>query len=100
MKCAETILEQLGGNRFTTMTGAKNLLSIENGLQFALPSRFAKRGINRVRITLNERDLYDLRFYRMGRYGIDAKVIADAHDICVEHLRYTFTAYTGLRCSL
>ncbi len=32
LKVAETILEQLGGNQFRMMTGAKNLAGDENSL--------------------------------------------------------------------
>lgn len=31
---AETILQQLGGNKFVVMTGAKNFVALENGIKF------------------------------------------------------------------
>ena len=36
MSIAKTILEQLGGNKFRVMTGAKNLMGFENGLVMKL----------------------------------------------------------------
>ena len=33
---AQTILTQLGGNRFLAMTGAKDLVNTGKGLQFAI----------------------------------------------------------------
>ena len=33
MTVAKTILEQLGGNKFRMMTGAKNFMGFSNGLQ-------------------------------------------------------------------
>lgn len=59
---ATTILNQLGAGQFRLMTGAKAFLAIERGLQFRLPSNFAKSGVNCVRITLNASDLYDMEF--------------------------------------
>jgi hypothetical protein len=62
MNIARTIMEQLGGRRFITMTGARDFMDFGNTLQFRLPSRFAKDGINQVRITLTPADLYDMEF--------------------------------------
>lgn len=59
---AETILKQLGGDRFIAMTGARNFLADGNALRFRLPSNFAKRRINAVRFTLNGTDTYDVVF--------------------------------------
>ncbi len=52
LQVANTILMQLGGRRFSMMTGAKQFVAIERGLLFALPARLAKQGINKVRIEL------------------------------------------------
>ncbi|EIP9270516.1 hypothetical protein LT886_002400, partial [Salmonella enterica] len=50
---AVEILNQLGGNKFIAMTGAKNFVWLEKGgLIFKLPSNFARNGINLVRIKL------------------------------------------------
>lgn len=71
MTVAETILQQLGGNKFVTMTGVRNLCSLENGLSFKLPSRFANEGINYIQITLNAGDTYDIEFGKVRglKYG-------------------------------
>ncbi len=55
---AKTILEQLGGGRFMAMTGAKNMVAIENGLQFDLPRtrHYVKDGINKVQVVLDPSD--------------------------------------------
>lgn len=63
---AETILRQLGGGRFKTMTGARDFSAIERGLSFRLPTRFAKDGINYVKIVLTGADLYDMEFVKIG----------------------------------
>lgn len=57
---AQTVLQQLGGNRFLAMTGAKNLVDMVSGLYFSLP-RGAKNKANKVSITLDG-DLYTVRF--------------------------------------
>ena len=95
---AEAILRQLGGNKFIAMTGATNLVALQYGLQFKLP-RGAKDGINKVMITLNGRDLYDIGFMRQGA----DLLIHQKHcmeDIYAEDLRRIFTEKTGLEVSL
>lgn len=47
---AQTILTQLGGNRFLAMTGAKQLVDLGNGLQFAI-GRGAKNKANNTEQT-------------------------------------------------
>lgn len=101
-----TIYNQLGGSRFAAMTGYKNGLSIPNGLLFLLPSRFAKDGINKVRITLNGRDLYDMEFIKVGPQpsfkglmaGKEQKitVVATRSDVFCDQLQSVFTSITGL----
>ncbi len=49
---AQTILTQLGGNRFLAMAGAKQLVDLGNGLQFAIG-----RGA-----TITERGTFDTHF--------------------------------------
>ena len=95
MKVAEIILEQMGGNKFRAMTGAKNFLSHENkALSFQLPSRFAKDGINYVKITLNESDTYDMEFGKI--WGKSYKVVKTSNDVYCDMLQNIFTAVTGL----
>lgn len=96
MTVANTILEQLGGNRFSCMTGAKNFVGGENMLMFSITK--ANGGINKVRITLNANDLYDVEFFKMGKF--DYKVIAEQSDVYADSLRAVFTAHTNLYTSL
>ena len=64
---AKIILQQLGGNKFVAMTGARNLLNVGNGLSFKIPGSggFAKNGINYIKVTLNGLDTYDMEFGRI-----------------------------------
>ena len=93
---ASTILKQLGGNKFLAMTGVKILTHSVKFLSFKLPK--AKGGINHVKITLNNKDLYDIDFgsVRGGRYVVKKSV----DDVFAENLPSVFTQYTGLYTSL
>lgn len=66
MKVVDIILSQLGGNKFLAMTGAKYLLDLGDGLRFNIPKNGSKA--NKVEITLNGNDLYDVKFYKYTPY--------------------------------
>lgn len=98
MQIANAILQQLGGGRFVTMTGARDVFAIDAGLQFKMPARFAKDGINFVKIELAESDTYTMTFGKV----YTSKGMPEYKEICVEPLVYadslqaTFTSCTGL----
>lgn len=97
MQIAQTILEQLGGNRFIAMTGAHNLVSGARALQFKLP-RGARNGINLVRIELNCNDLYDMTFSKFRNLNVEE--IESAYDCEASQLQWLFTTATGLDTKL
>lgn len=88
---AQTILTQLGGNRFLAMTGAKQLCDLGDGLQFALP-RGAKNKANRVCIRLAG-DLYRVTFYSIR--GVDVTERGAFEMIYGDRLAALFTEQTG-----
>lgn len=97
MHVANTILAQLGGNRFIAMTGARNIVRYPT----ALSLRFGpggKAGLNGLRVQLNANDYYDVSFFKLR--GTTFKVIAKIDNVPVENLRETFTGVTGLETSL
>jgi len=97
MNCGQIILQQLGGRRFTAMTGARDLIGDENSLMFRLPKGFAKNGINKVRITLDWTDTYTfeaLKIYRGAELKFD--VIEKQEGVYAEELQGVFTRITGL----
>ena len=49
---AKTILQQIGGNRFATMTGSKDFIDLGNGLRMNLSRN--KTSANRLDILLDE----------------------------------------------
>ena len=95
---ATTILQQMGGNRLVAMTGAKNFLAIERGLQFTLPSNFAKDGVNRVRVVLDPDDTYTVEFMRAR--GTSCKSIAKFDSTYCDQLQELFEDVTGLATHL
>lgn len=95
---ADIILNQIGGGRFTAMTGAKDFVGGENFLQFKLPSNFAKDKINLVKIILTPADLYDVEFYYMR--GLNLVLVGKSEGIYADMLQSEFTATTGLDCHL
>lgn len=94
MTTANTILEQLGGGKFVAMTGAKSFVGSEDSLMFALPSRFAKNGINKVRVTLTAMDDYTVEFFSIR--GINVKEKGKVEGVYAENLQTVFTQFTGL----
>ena len=63
MSVAKTILEQLGGNKFRMMTGAKNFMSFAEGLVMKIGRNSSNS--NYLKITLNSMDLYDMEFAKV-----------------------------------
>lgn len=95
---AGIILEQLGGNKFVAMTGAKNLTRDGNSLRFHLPRGFAKNGINLVQITLDPSDTYTMV---LSKYrGLKVTPIATVPGLYADNLARNFTYHTGLEVTL
>lgn len=96
---ANIILQQLGGNRFITMTGVKNLVSSKSSLQFDMPrSPKVKGGINKVSITLNSNDTYNIIGYRYAK--LELTKIQEMKDVQASNLKSAFTSMTGYHTSL
>lgn len=95
---AETILQQLGGNRFAVMTGSKNFMRIAHGLIFDLSRNMTSA--NCCEITLNGLDLYDIKFYLRRQnhktWDVTKKVIREYYDVYAEMLPEIFTETTGM----
>jgi hypothetical protein len=98
MNVAQTILSQLGGNKFSVMTGAKNFVSDGPALQFKLPTNFAAKKINFVRITLDPSDTYTMKFFNFR--GLNLKEVESVSGVYNDQLKSIFTGVTGLDCSL
>jgi hypothetical protein len=94
---ARTIIDQLGGNRFVAMTGARNFIAGEAQLFFALP-KFTGVAVNRVRITLMPSDTYRVEFYRATtrNHAPVLENLTTASDVYAEDLQEVFSEHTGL----
>ena len=94
---AQTILQQLGGNKFIAMTGAKNLGFDSKGSKTTLSFKIGRnsRSINYVKVDyISGKDLYDMSFFRL-RAG-QLKLIKKVSSIYGDQLQKFFTKNTGL----
>ena len=89
---AEIILDQLGGNKFITMTGAKNISAFDDGIQFQIGKNSKK--ITHIKICLNAFDTYDISFFNVR--GFDCKEMAVVKGVYADTLQRVFTRETGL----
>ena len=96
MKVAQTILNQLGGNRFIVITGSKQFVAGENFLRMRLSRN--KSGANMLKITLNSLDTYDLEFIKVAKN--DFKTVKTVNGIYNDMLQEIFTSVTGLYTKL
>ena len=94
---AQTILAQLGGNRFLAMTGAKNLVAGDALLQFDVRGA---RKISKVQVKLAGDDSYTMAFYHWNARKLALVPVAIRNGVSCDALRSIFTAETGLHTSL
>lgn len=104
MSVAEIILQQLGGNRFIAMTGAKDFVADTNSLKMKLPRNGSKA--NYCKITLEPTDYYTVefikytpsRFYKKTFTYSEPKyeVLQTYNSIDVSQLVSVFEQYTKL----
>lgn len=119
---AKIILQQLGGNRFAVMTGAKDFVAINNGLQFRI-GRNGSRA-NLVKVILMDDDTYTMQFWKIGnsnpyaalikyiekgmspeeaqkkaeqaRLNAEPKLLKEYEGLFFDQLQEIFTSYTKL----
>ena len=100
---AETILKQLGGNKFRMMTGAlvisgnHRLAGDENSLSMKIGRNSSNS--NYLKITLNSMDTYDMEFAKLTKMG-EKKSVTEYKNVYNDLMRGTFTAHTGMYTSL
>ena len=95
---AQTILSQLGGNRFIAMTGCKNFVGSADTLTFKLARVI--NGVSHVAITLDVNDLYRVEFRKWNARRLDMTIVAVHSDVYADQLRTIFENETGLLTSL
>ena len=94
---AKTILEQLGGNKFCMMTGAKNLAGDENSMSMRIGRNSSNS--NYLKITLNSMDLYDMKFAKLTRMG-ELKSVKEEDKGEKEAMVEVFEKHTGMYTKL
>ena len=97
MSVATTILTQLGGNKFRVMTGAKNFMDHGNALSMRIGRNSSNS--NYLKITLNDSDLYDVRFSKVTKMG-EEKSVREFNDVYNDMLVEIFESHTGMYTSL
>ena len=92
------LLQQLGGNRFIAMTGAKNLAVDKSKNELHMKIMRNAKGISHVRIRLTSMDLYDMEFLqvRAGRIKIKSK----EKGVYADQLGKMFKKNTGMNVRL
>lgn len=96
---AKTILEQLGGKKFLTMTGSYNLqYSSKEDNYLSMHLRPNRLGAKYLKITLTAMDDYTLTFSKMVGKGLNVKhvIIKEIPGIYCDQLEEIFTRETGL----
>ena len=92
---AKTILEQLGGQRFIMMVGAKNLVALSDGIRFQLKSCTFNKGIKDIVIILDfASDTYIMKFYKnLAKSDLP---IVEINEVYCDMLESMFEQETGL----
>lgn len=104
-KPADIILQQLGGSRrLAMMIGAKEFFSDSNGSTLIFRIAMCDT-VNRIRITLNGLDLYNVQFEKVGRmnrktFSFPVTVADEFTNIYAEDLKGLIESQTGLYLSL
>lgn len=109
MTICQTIVEQLGGNKFTTMTGIHNFNTKGDNCYFKLPKNKSKA--NGVNIIYNYgSDTYTVQFLKITGGWFDNKkcvyievkeqVIDSYEHVFCDQLQVIFEDYTGLYTKL
>ena len=98
MTVANTIARQIGSRAFL-MLGTRQKLGDDCSLTFDCRG---SKAVNKIRVTLNGLDLYDLTFWKVTRRNgqFHVKVVEQVQDIYFDGLRDVIERVTGLYLSL
>jgi len=90
---ANAILQQLGGHKFITMTGANGFLGGNDYLLFMLP-KGCKNGVNKVKIRQDHPDTYSIDFMLVTTK--QNRTVSSHANVCNSKLQELFTQETGM----
>jgi len=95
---SKTILKQLGGDRFISMTGCKDFTGDNSCLWFRV--RRNRSRANKIRITLTPADLYLVEAFKVGKHQGTGKteviLLQSYNDIAWDKLQEVFAVITGM----
>ena len=94
---ANEIYRQLGGNRCRVMTGAKMMVSTENGIRMRIGRN--KTNANFMEVSLNSLDLYDVTFAKLTKMG-EMKSVKPYDNVYNDMLVSIFESHTGMYTTL
>ena len=97
MSVARENLNQLGGNKFRVMTGAKNFMGFSEGLVMKIGRNSSNS--NYLKITLNSMDLYDMEFAKVSRMG-EKKSVTEYNNVYNDSMVEVFEKHTGMYTKL
>lgn len=95
---AKTILQQLGGRKFITMTGSSNFgggIDEKSNPYLIMRLKRNKSDARYLSITLNAMDTYDMKFMKLD-HNDSIKIVSEHNDIYCDMLQDVFTEVTGL----
>jgi hypothetical protein len=93
---AKEIMRQLGSGTLY-MLGANRFVSDGNSLIFFIKG---SRQVNRIKISLNGRDLYDVEFWKQSPSTFKVKVIKKVNDVYYDMLKEVIERNTGLATTM
>ena len=93
MTVAQTIFEQLGGNRFIAMTGSSHFTGSETHLNMKLTRNAVKASY--LKIELTPADTYTMTFYKVDKM-LEKTIKAEVTGVYADQLQKVFTSKTGL----
>ena len=94
---ANEIYRQLGGNKFRVMTGAKMMVSTENGIRMRIGRN--KTNANFMEVSLNSLDLYDVTFAKLTKMG-EMKSVKEYENVYNDMPVSIFESHTGMYTTL
>jgi hypothetical protein len=104
LKPADITLRQLGGSRrLKAMINGRDFMSDNDGRTLVFTFSSCRKA-NRIRITLNALDLYDVDFIKVGRlnrktFEVPVKTTGSVENVYAEDLRRVIEEFTGLYLS-
>lgn len=90
---AQEILRQLGGHRFISMTGCREIMCLDSSIKMRLQPNKSKA--NYLLIKLMPNDTYTMQFFRFISSSFTIKIIEEITGVYSENLQDVFTDKTG-----